>query len=533
MAIFNNPLSIVQKFADSGADGLVASFRNSESGSSPPDGMLALFALRVTEHRAGASPKAQAVIDVVWRVWNGGCDDDIYDLAAQEMSKGCAGFLWHAWLYETSQQAGTAYRAFVAAFSSGPIPAAPEEDRNLGLMGFTELKDAQKDELHSLQELLKRLRRSKVRFHSLPDDRGGSAAAEFSQAQLQSTWDTLSLGHRYTCGGRKKDRVRALVASAELFPPNLAKQGIKARLSDQTACDEERWKRVLEFLISKRGKDDILIIFDGRSRANRRTIEALEHKLVASGAHSLVEVWCVYSNPAKKDDPRGAARAHSYSINNREMAFFSLPVGGARSVVHRSMFNSCGENSSAATTYTGISVRRLSELPRMSYDTKMSILGANAVAEIRMQRLQEDINERGHPFSHNEVKPISFWQAVMEHHGVTHIVDFTPGSGALAVAASGAMEYEGIAANEPHRDWLDSIVDRCVMYKAGHDTGYAEQLGGDAEFVEKASKYFGGTMMEARRLLMPIAECREDDEGEDDEEDEGDDDEGETAPPSC
>ena len=120
----------------------------------------------------------------------------------------------------------------------------------------------------------------------------------------------------------------------------------------------------------------------------------------------------------------------------------------------------------------------------------------------------------------------------MEHHDVTHIVDFTPGSGALAVAASGAVEYEGIAANEAHRDWLDSVVDRCVMYKAGHETGYAEQLGGDAEFVEKASKYFGGTMMEARRLLMPIAECREDDEGDGDEEDEGDD-EGETAPPSC
>ena len=63
----------------------------------------------------------------------------------------------------------------------------------------------------------------------------------------------------------------------------------------------------------------------------------------------------------------------------------------------------------------------------------------------------------------------------------------------MAVAASGAMQYEGLAGNDAHRDWLDSIVDRCVMYKAGHEEGYAEQLGGDAEFVGKASKYFGGT----------------------------------------
>ncbi len=91
----------------------------------------------------------------------------------------------------------------------------------------------------------------------------------------------------------------------------------------------------------------------------------------------------------------------------------------------------------------------------------------------------------------------------MEHHQVTHVVDFTPGSGALAVAAAGAVECEGIAANEAHRDWLDSIVDLCVMRKAGHQTGYAQQLGGDAELlirlVEKASKYFGGTRTVARR----------------------------------
>ena len=54
----------------------------------------------------------------------------------------------------------------------------------------------------------------------------------------------------------------------------------------------------------------------------------------------------------------------------------------------------------------------------------------------------------------------------------------------MAVAASGAMQYEGLAGNDAHR-WLGSIVDRCVTY--------GEQSGGDAEFVGKASKYFGGT----------------------------------------
>ena len=156
----------------------------------------------------------------------------------------------------------------------------------------------------------------------------------------------------------------------------------------------------------------------------------------------------------------------------------------------------------------------------MSYDTKASILGAASCAPLRRKRMQEDIDDKGHPFSYQEVKPISFWQQIMEHHKVTHIVDFTPGSGALAIAASGAMEYEGIAANDAHRDWLDTIADRGVMYKAGHDKGYAEKLGGNEEFVEKASKYFGGTMMEARRLLEPI----DDEEGGDDDNKEEDED---------
>ena len=33
----------------------------------------------------------------------------------------------------------------------------------------------------------------------------------------------------------------------------------------------------------------------------------------------------------------------------------------------------------------------------------------------------------------------------------------------------------------------------------------SKQLGGDSEFMEKVGKYFGGTMMEARRIFEPLA----------------------------
>ena len=511
VAIFETPHRIVQKFAASGAEGLVASHRVLESGG--PDGMESLFALQVAGYREEKDPKTQAMIDVVWPVWSGAFDDEIVTLTEEELQPSSAGFLWHKYLNESNQEVGAKYRAFVAASTGGPIPERPELDRNLGLVGVTELGNEEKEELHKLQENLKQLRRKTVKFVALPAV-GGATGAEFATSQMQRIWDELGLGHRFA--GKKGD-VRAFVASAELFPPNVVKQGPKARLSDQMAADDAKFKRVVEFFCTKRLKDDVLILFDGRGKASRRVIESLEDKLATSGSHQLVECWCVYKQPTKQEDPRAAARVSSYTINNREVAYFSLPVKGARKVVGRSEFNCCGETSSAATTYTGISMRRFSELPRMIHETKTSILGAPACASLQKgpSRLQADIDEKGHPFSYNEVKPISFWQTIMEHHNVTHVIDFTPGSGALAVAASGAFQYEGIAGNEAHRDWLDSIVDRCVMYKAGHEKGYAEQLGGDAEFVEKASRYFGGTMMEARRLLMPD-DGEGDDAGEDD-----------------
>ena len=90
--------------------------------------------------------------------------------------------------------------------------------------------------------------------------------------------------------------------------------------------------------------------------------------------------------------------------------------------------------------------------------------------------------------------PIHLWQHICEHHGATHIVDFSPGSGGLSIAAVGALEYEGVATNELHCGWLDSTLDLVVKY-------LVVKLGGDDESVEKIRQYFGGANVEARRYL--------------------------------
>ena len=148
----------------------------------------------------------------------------------------------------------------------------------------------------------------------------------------------------------------------------------------------------------------------------------------------------------------------------------------------------------------------------MDYEAKSGILGVGASGAVHGKRVQADIDEKGHPLAHCEVKPLSLLQRICEHHQVTHIVDFAAGSGALAIAAAGSIHYEGIASNDVHRDWLDTTLDRCVMYLAGnkYKEAWFAKLGVDEAFIENVAKYFSGTMMEARRWLEPSKDEAED-----------------------
>ena len=85
--------------------------------------------------------------------------------------------------------------------------------------------------------------------------------------------------------------------------------------------------------------------------------------------------------------------------------------------------------------------------------------------------------DRGHPFSHCDVEPLNLWQRIIEHRNITLIVEFAAGSAGLAIAASGAAEYEGIGANDIHREWLVSKLDRVATYLAGKGHRFREGVG--------------------------------------------------------
>ena len=82
------------------------------------------------------------------------------------------------------------------------------------------------------------------------------------------------------------------------------------------------------------------------------------------------------------------------------------------------------------------------------------------------------------------------------------------------------MQYEGIGATEEHASWMDTHLDRCIMYLVGKDEKVCEKLGGDAELTAKVTKFFAGSSQEVQRYLEPVD--NEDEEEADDSGTDGD-----------
>ena len=106
----------------------------------------------------------------------------------------------------------------------------------------------------------------------------------------------------------------------------MAKHATTAKLSESIASDADRMKRVIEFIASKRAKDDVVILFDGRSRPCRKVMEAAEDKFAASGAHAMIELFIVFTHPTKNEDPRAPGRQTNFAHNTKLIAMCSLPA---------------------------------------------------------------------------------------------------------------------------------------------------------------------------------------------------------------
>ncbi|CAK0811629.1 unnamed protein product, partial [Prorocentrum cordatum] len=193
VSMFRSPLAIVKHFSASGEKGLAAAFRRGES--SDNTGLENMFAVPVAEYRdqQGREARAQALIDFAWAVWAGHFDEELQELAAQDLQGGAAAFLWHRYFTDSAKEMGVKYRALTAACAAGPISTGTAEGGASGVAtGAPELAEADQEDLKKTKDLLLSLRRKSVSFAALPSV-GGATGAEHSAAQLQKLWEEMRL----------------------------------------------------------------------------------------------------------------------------------------------------------------------------------------------------------------------------------------------------------------------------------------------------------------------------------------------------
>ena len=176
------------------------------------------FAVQVAEYRDAhpGGPKVQQLLDLVWGAWAGVYEEEFEKLATQECLGGNQTFLWHKHLSDsaTGAELGNKYRSFLAACAVGPVEAAPGAKMTFAGVGASEMAESDQQEFQRLQEQLMNLRRQHVHFLPL-EAVGGASGAQYTQAQLNKTWEKMRLGHQFS---RQKGDRRALVFSSDRFP---------------------------------------------------------------------------------------------------------------------------------------------------------------------------------------------------------------------------------------------------------------------------------------------------------------------------
>ena len=126
-----------------------------------------------------------------------------------------------------------------------------------------------------------------------------------------------------------------------------------------------------------------------------------------------------------------------------------------------------------------------------------------------------DVAARGHPFSWTERKPLSWYEVFLPEVRAALVVDYSPGSGAMARAClNKGIQYVGICRTDQHCQWLTRILNKAALERITLEEGhlYVQDL------ATGILEHFKDELDEVKYLDNGV------DEGRDDEEDESSDD---------
>ena len=312
--------------------------------------------------------------------------------------------------------------------------------------------------------------RSLTRVASNPDDADVAAALK----ERTQMWEKAREQRRkfVVLQQMKQPTAAKLNAAAAKSPPS--KLGSTNKLfvwsADMVAESGTRpWKEdaspksrdtdaVLDWMSKVTGDGDFALCFDGRIRSMRRYIE----EKMEAGGKSPEEMFIFYAND---DGPAGnkifmGARMH-------EVAYVNLPCKRQRLTVQprSDEFLPKGADSTHCPTFANVALPSVTTLPRISAVEKATMFGTSDAADPTTRAAcPSKWDFGGVPLFWRESKTSELWKAILDLFNIKTIVDFTPGSGALAVAAmSRGLKYTGFVEDSKHLAWLQNILDTAAL----------------------------------------------------------------------
>ena len=338
------------------------------------------------------------------------------------------------------------YRTPAIAVSS---PAAEEEAPKLGKRCLTRLKSDPTYEDAKDAELVKE--RNEVWRRAAAERK---AYCTFSVCKQWTTQNlakhVASLVAANDFKGIVGERHRLHFGSCDLIGNDVTTEPWK---NGVMFCDE--MTSMATAMLQWQGACDIAVAFDGGSTSVRRK---MEEAFDEAKWRCLRQISVVY-------DTTGGADVRSwkrvFGSANLETGLFATRFRSNKwRVQRREKFGIGPKGSSASSVFASVPSRSLASLPTMKPGDRLLMTGSCPIPAAGIY----DVETRGHPFSWNERKPMSWYEAFLTETCTGLVIDYSPGSGCMARAClNKGIQYVGICRTDQHCSWLNNILNRAAV----------------------------------------------------------------------
>ena len=210
-------------------------------------------------------------------------------------------------------------------------------------------------------------------------------------------------------------------------------------------------------ILESNGATDAAVVFDGGSTKARRKLE--EH-FESSSWKNTRQVTIVFASARGCE---GRAWKRVYGNNNLETGSVATRFRSNKWLVQERKKYTIGTvESSAGSVFANVPVRAMGSLPTMSETDRAAMTGKSTCPSPAAGTF--DVAARGHPFSWTERKPVDWYEVFLQEVCAHLVVDFSPGSGALARAClNQGIQYAGICRTDQHCSWLTNILNKAAV----------------------------------------------------------------------